>query len=1133
MSERPDPGTARYLESLPQLAAAIGVFAAPVIVTDAAGRVVAANAIAECMFGYDEGALVGLSIDELIPERLRAAHVKQRAKFLDRPAPRRIGERLNIRGQRRDGSEFALDVGLQQVTTPDGDFTICCLTDLTARVRALEERESSARRYRELFETASDVIYVLDADGKFLEANPAGLRMFGLSADEVAGLRLEDVVDPQHIDAAWQSVRAVLDGVGSAEPQTVLTHTKDGTDLWLEVSQRAVMRDGRLVGVQGIARDVTARTRREDELYSTGAFRELVMESATDAIIAFDKDRRITLVNRRVEEITGYTSEELIGRTSELLRPSENPPGAGVLANLLEDGTPMQGAERELRRKDGTFRTVRISLGPIVQNGTIVGAAGTVQDITEARRSARLVASQQRLLELIATGTPLPEVLEAVGRDIRDQTNGGGSWLRVIDGADVGVSEPVALGLPDAVQRALEASTGGGPSDRFRSAVCVDVDLAENAPGDRRWGALRSAMAADGLRQARIVPIRSSEKQLLGVMTICVRVAEPPARELLDAAAHVVGVAIERSRTEHALRESEQRYRQIFEQNTAVKIVIDPSTGSIVDGNPAACDFYGYPLAVLTTMTVFDLNTLPRERVEEELRRASSEAQVYLNFRHRLASGEIRDVEVYTGPSAVGGQTLLCSIIHDVTERRRSEAMLALDREVLEMIAMGAPLSDVLDALTLKFEAQSPGSFCSVLLVSSDGAHLELASAPSLPPAYCAASDGIEIGPSSGSCGTAAHRRELVIVTDIATDPLWDGPRELAMRHGLATCWSAPILGADGAAMGTFAVYYDEPRAPGEHELRLIQVSAHLAGVAIARERSEQALRNRNVELESLNRQLTLTHGQLADSKARLEQKSVMLEQALRLERERARRDPLTGALNHAAITDEVNEMIEAARDGTVGIAMVDVDGLKVANDTYGHQIGDEVLVRVARALRRGDAVVGRYGGDEFVAVLPGADRAAAERYVADVHVDLENASIIDELSGATIPIRVSFGVAVYPEEAETVADLVKLSDSAMYVSQAAQPASRRQRPGLAAAQRRPRRAHGRRSRAAVDVARRRQLEAATGGPSTLRRRRVRRCRLHVVLRRSRAARRDKRVRARLRRPGEPVEAGPIRGHWA
>jgi diguanylate cyclase (GGDEF)-like protein/PAS domain S-box-containing protein len=488
-----------------------------------------------------------------------------------------------------------------------------------------------------------------------------------------------------------------------------------------------------------------------------------------------------------------------------------------------------------------------------------------------------------------------------------------------------------------------------------------------------------------------------------------------------------------------ALRESEHRYRQVFETNSAIKLIVDPENGAIVEANPAACVFYGYPADVFTRMTIFDLATVPREDVLQAMRRAASAAQIY-QFRHRIASGELRDVEVYTGPIADGARTLLCSIVHDVTDRKRSEALVELDRELLEMIATGVPLSDVLRAVALKFEEYSPGALCSVLLVSSDGAHLEHAAAPSLPDEYCAAIDGVGIGPGVGSCGTAAHRGEMVVVTDIADDPLWVEFRDLALRHGLRSCWSSPILSGEGGVLGTFAVYYAEPRAPGQPELKLIEMATHVAGMAIAREQSEQTLRNRNGALEELFGQLTTAHAELAESNSRLADKSALLEQSLKVERERARRDPLTGALNHAAITDDLSDLIEAAPNGSVAIAMVDVDGLKVANDTYGHQVGDEVLVRVARALQRDSAVVGRYGGDEFVVVLPGADRDGAERYVTDVQGDLERAAITDHETGATIPLRVSFGVAIYPEEAASVADLVKLSDSAMYIAKRRHP---------------------------------------------------------------------------------------------
>src|SRR5207248_4707012 len=115
--------------------------------------------------------------------------------------------------------------------------------------------------------------------------------------------------------------------------------------------------------------------------------------------------------------------------------------------------------------------------------------------------------------------------------------------------------------------------------------------------------------------------------------------------------------------------------------------------------------------------------------------------------------------------------------------------------------------------------------------------------APNLPKAYTEAIDGAFIGPSVGSCGTAAYRAEQVIVSDIATDPLWAEFRELALAHSLRACWSTPIFSSEGKVIGTFAMYYREPRSPSQREQDMIKHATHLAGVAIQRKLAEEALR--------------------------------------------------------------------------------------------------------------------------------------------------------------------------------------------------------------------------------------------------------------------------------------------------
>lgn len=160
-------------------------------------------------------------------------------------------------------------------------------------------------------------------------------------------------------------------------------------------------------------------------------------------------------------------------------------------------------------------------------------------------------------------------------------------------------------------------------------------------------------------------------------------------------------------------------------------------------------------------------------------------------------------------------------------------AFLAGQDKVLEMIEANAPLGEILTSLVLLLEAQSPDMLCSVLLLSDDGDHIRHGAAPSLPDEYVKAIDGAPIGPKNGSCGTAMWRGKPVIVTDITSDPLWEDYRGLASGSGLGACWSTPILTKTGKVLGSFAMYYREPRAPTGAEARLIDVATRLAGKAI------------------------------------------------------------------------------------------------------------------------------------------------------------------------------------------------------------------------------------------------------------------------------------------------------------
>lgn len=188
----------------------------------------------------------------------------------------------------------------------------------------------------------------------------------------------------------------------------------------------------------------------------------------------------------------------------------------------------------------------------------------------------------------------------------------------------------------------------------------------------------------------------------------------------------------------------------------------------------------------------------------------------------------------------------------ELASRKQNERLLQGQKEVLELIASDATLEVSLNHLLSVIEAQAPEAICSILLLENDGLRLRHGAAPRLPAAYIQAIDGVSIGPNVGSCGTAAFRKESVAVADIANDPLWADFKEMALAHGLRACWSTPILDAKHNIIGTFAIYFRKVGLPTDKHKQLIDIATQTAAIAIAHEKTHQALR----ESESRHRGL-------------------------------------------------------------------------------------------------------------------------------------------------------------------------------------------------------------------------------------------------------------------------------------
>jgi diguanylate cyclase (GGDEF)-like protein len=300
-----------------------------------------------------------------------------------------------------------------------------------------------------------------------------------------------------------------------------------------------------------------------------------------------------------------------------------------------------------------------------------------------------------------------------------------------------------------------------------------------------------------------------------------------------------------------------------------------------------------------------------------------------------------------------------------------TERLLRLQSDVLEAVARGEALIVVADMVCRRAEILAPEVVSSVLLVEAGTLH-PLA-APSLPLAFSSAIEGLRIGPSQGSCGTAAYRKEAVLVTNIAKDPLWDDYRHLVEPLGFHACWSSPIRDRNGDVVATFAFYYTSPRGPDPIETDIVRTCVHLLAIAIEHEQT----RKRNHRL--------------------------------------AYYDPLTSLPNRSHFIGLITRSIAVKEP--FGLLLVDIDDLKMINDTVGHPLGDILIKTVAERLVSANphSTICRVGGDEFAVIVDNCHDEAALSAAAYNIINGMNGLI--EVADQTVAPHVSVGGALFGDD--------------------------------------------------------------------------------------------------------------------
>jgi PAS domain S-box-containing protein len=316
----------------------------------------------------------------------------------------------------------------------------------------------------------------------------------------------------------------------------------------------------------------------------------------------------------------------------------------------------------------------------------------------------------------------------------------------------------------------------------------------------------------------------------------------------------------DRKRAEEELKKQTAHLDELFELAPHAVVLVD-ATVSIIRVNKEFTRMFGYTQEEAVNRPLLEL-VAPDERLDEyqnNARLLSSGHKVESETVRRRKDGSRIAVSMTASPVVTAGPIEGYIIYRDITERKRADALLAGEKRLLEMIAKGDSLTRLLEALCRLVEETATGSLCSILLVDPNGRQLRAGAAPSLPLDYTQALDGRVIEPGIGPCGNALLSKEPVIASDFRTDERWSSEyRALALGYGLRACWSTPILSLEGTALGTFALYYREPRTPTPAEYNVIEQFRDIASIAIERTQAESALRRSQAYLAEAQR-LSLT----------------------------------------------------------------------------------------------------------------------------------------------------------------------------------------------------------------------------------------------------------------------------------
>jgi len=539
-----------------------------------------------------------------------------------------------------------------------------------------------------------DGLVVLNEKFEIIKGNKAFFNFIDSSEEEIIGKKIFDL---KNVTFDRKELYDILSFIQKNEKYI------SDIELKLEIKEKGefvvLINGNKILGntksyVLIVLRDITLQKKLQKQLEEDEEKFRTLANSASVAIFIYDSEKFLYL-NKYIEELTGYKIEELIGTNFlKVVHPDFHEMIRGrAEARLRGENIPTR-YEFKIVTKDGHEKWIDFTAGRITYKGRPAGI-GTAYDITDLKKAYERLEQLNTTLKVIRNVNQLitrvhdrDELLKQTC-DLLIENNNFLCACIVLVSEDKIKAEDFYFSFCEKFKNTERQDLLCLIKDKKEIPICIKKILEDDILMclDDNFICKDCGLCINNFD--KIFGIRLSFKnKIYGVLLIHTKknyFVDSEEELLIKEVAGDISYAIynieteqEKTRIQKDLEESELKYKNLFNNNHTIMLIINPEDGKIIDVNPAAINYYGYPEEQFNNMYISDINILPIEKLKEEMQKAKEKKKNHFVFKHKKANGEIRDVEVYSNPVTIKGKTYLFSIIHDITEKVKKEEELKI-----------------------------------------------------------------------------------------------------------------------------------------------------------------------------------------------------------------------------------------------------------------------------------------------------------------------------------------------------------------------------------------------------------------------------------------------------------------------